>query len=187
MEEKKELSLSAAEREHVKSLLPMVKEAQDTAITVLVDLSKWLIASLLITNSGALIAVLNSEHVSVDGKLLGGLAFACGLCAALLTGYANFRSGKKQLKSIRLQYSYMVGVLNGKERQPEVEEQIDNEVANTTSDDWIGDSLGFGSFFLLIIGLCAVGMNLVETTTVIDQAVQSEVHLDGKIPVSTRK
>ena len=50
---------------------------------------RWITASLLLLNSGGAIAVLNTEYISINGKMHSGIAFVVGMILALSVAWLS--------------------------------------------------------------------------------------------------
>ncbi|MEP0391033.1 MAG: hypothetical protein ABJ205_11705 [Erythrobacter sp.] len=136
------------------------------------SLARWLIASLLAVNSGALIAVLNSDALSLSGKQVGGGVLAAALCAVLISAYANMRSAKALMPKMTMQQDYWAGVALTGERD-EVEEanfsiDWDKDGPWEVAADW----LAWISFVLFVSGLVVCGFALEDKDSPAGQSVE---------------
>lgn len=133
---------------------------RENAVTQMAGMIRWIIASLLVVNSGALIAVMNTQAIGLKGKLWAGSLFALGLCGAFLTAYTNVRSARKFIPEI----SELIGLYSNTEfsgeRDIEREKALHKKIDANDRSSVVSDALAWLSLLFFIAGLIVAAMNL---------------------------
>lgn len=126
-------------------------------------LVRWLIASLLAVNGGGLVACLNADSITLDGKRMAGIAFAVGLSFAILSGSATIRTADKMLPEISKSMGYWAAISVHGKRDHSFEKELDEGMRLAFRGSKISVALGTLSFFALLAGLVLSGLNLLPS------------------------
>jgi len=127
---------------------------------------KWLTASLLLLNSGASVAILNTPSVSNNGKMVSGSLYLAGIVFALLVGVASQKFAMKSLPGVIGYRALWLSISQGDTLDLDAERQAIGTIQAAAKRAWIVPALGYASAALFLAGSLTGGLHLVETATV---------------------
>jgi hypothetical protein len=88
-------SLDPEDRVALSWLNEFMREIFFRAVDLSAETARWLLASLLVVNGGALVAALASERIPLNALLVGAPFWVMGVLLALGTGLTSFQSGQR--------------------------------------------------------------------------------------------
>jgi len=121
---------------------------------------RWLMASLLVINSGAAVAVLNSDAIQALTKVRAGFAFATGITLALMVAYSAQKLANFVVPVIQERIGYWLAVLEDGELDEEALKPIVTKGVRVLRFRFIPEMFGFLSLFAFFVGLGIIGSAL---------------------------
>ena len=158
--------LDPSSNETLRRFAELEVERQSASIDRLLDQHvadfRWLTASLLLLNSGASVAVLNSVAVSNSGKMVSGSLYLVGIALALFIGIASQLFARKALTP-NIEYRiFWLHIAQGELFDAAEEQAVIGKIQSATKYSWVVPCLGWLSGFAFLTGSTFAGTNLVE-------------------------
>ena len=122
---------------------------------------KWLTASLLLINSGAAVAALNSDAISLVGKQEAGLAFVIGIALALAIGILSQKFGMRLVPALTAYRAFWLSIDQGERFDAESERAASGKVREAAKFGWVVPATGWLSFASFVTGCFELGAHLV--------------------------
>jgi hypothetical protein len=121
---------------------------------------KWLMASLLAVNGGALLAVFDSQYVSLGYQAFASGCFVIGIMAALLVAVFGQRSIQKSFPPLQKIIGYWMTVVEDGERLESLETDLNNELQTAVKYGRGAQICGWLSALAFLVGAGGVGVEM---------------------------
>ena len=123
---------------------------------------RWITASLLLLNSGGAIAVLNTEYISINGKMHSGIAFVVGMILALSVAWLSQVLTPKIIGPMTMYRNFWIKIYNGFDYD-EAEEirEVEKVRKERRKIAWPVPTAGWLSLVSFLVAMAIVGQNIV--------------------------
>lgn len=141
---------------------------------------RWLMASLLVINSGAVVASLNSDAIEPVTKVTAGAIFAVGISLALMVAYSSQKLTNFVTPVVQERIGYWLGVLEDGELDQEADEELAGKARKVLRFRFVPEFFGWLSLVAFFLGLAVIAATLLEasvpdTGQAVELSIQSEV------------
>lgn len=123
---------------------------------------KWLTASLMLLNSGAIAGVINTDAISIYGKQVSSSFYIVGIVFCLLIAVASQLFGRRSLPPLLKYRAYWISISQGEVYSAEAEQEAATDFKRSQRLAWIVPILGWLSAIAFIAGSVSAGRNLVD-------------------------
>jgi hypothetical protein len=121
---------------------------------------KWLMASLLVLNGGASLAILSAENLPIDHRLWAGCAFVIGIVFALLVAVMGQRAIQSSFEPIQRYIGYWFTVAEDGERDEQAEANLAKELQGIKWKAKTSQGAGWLSAISFVVGVVVAGSGL---------------------------
>jgi hypothetical protein len=137
---------------------------------------RWLMASLLAINGGALLAMLDHSSLGLSHRVSSGCAFVFGIIMALLVAVFGQHSTIRSLPSLQKMIGYWMTVAVDGLRDEKIENDLDNELKASVKLGLGSRVSGWLSAIAFLIGIGISGHGLISFEDVSKNVGRDSTH-----------
>ena len=126
---------------------------------------RWLVASLLAINSGAIIAVLNLANLVGAVKVQASSLFTLGVILSLMVAYSSQKLCNFLIPTLQEKIGYWLGVVQDGELCPEADKEISSKAQKILKFKWVPECFGWLALAAFIGGLAIIGNAISDEET----------------------